>query len=307
MAAHQDYLPFAFFEDTIVPFSDAKISIATNGLQYGIAIFGGIKGYLQNDGSIGIFRLEDHLQRMERSAKILRFPYEFRADQIKQTFVELTKKNKPTSDVYYRPFIYRSDTALSPSISGDYSFSLHLLAVGDYFDKSRGMKVSVSSWVRNSDNALPPRTKASGGYVNAALAMHDAKTAGYDAAIMLDGEGQVGEGAVMNLFMVRDGVLYTPQVTADILEGITRRSVIELAEQAGIKTAERPIDRTELYIADEVFFSGTATELSWVEQVDGVSISTAPGKVFSEIQKRFQQATHDPKHQWLTIVPRSKS
>ena len=307
MAAHQDYLQFAFFEDNIVPFSNAKISIATNGLQYGVAIFGGVKGYLQNDGSIGIFRLEDHLQRMARSAKILRFPYEFDTTKIRRAFLDLTKKNQPQTDVYYRPFIYRSDIMLSPAIKGDYNFSLHMLSLGDYFDKSRGMKVCVSSWTRNNDNALPPRTKASGGYVNAALAMNDATASGYDAAIMLDSSGHVGEGAVMNMFMVRDGVLYTPQVTADILEGITRRSVIELAQKAGITVVERTIDRTELYIADEVFFSGTATELSWVTSIDSVAIAKTAGPIFSQISQAFRAATHDPTHQWLTIVKPAQS
>lgn len=302
MAGQQDYLSHAYIRGNFVPFEEATVSVATNALQYGMAIFGGVKGYKQEDGSIGIFRLQDHLARMQRSTKILRMSYDFDAKKLEEIFVELTKKNQPAGNVYYRPFIYRSDTALGPGITGDYDFALYMLNFADYFDKSRGLKVSVSSWVRNSDNALPPRTKASGGYVNAALAMHDAQTAGFDAAVLLDSSGHVGEGAVMNMFMVRDGVLYTPQISSDILEGITRRSILELAKEANIPVAERAIDRTELYVADEIFFTGTATELSWTESVDGVQISEKPGPVFTEISKRFSNATTGANNDWLTIV-----
>lgn len=302
MANHQDYLEFAFLQGKIIPFKDANISVATNGLQYGMGIFGGIKGYKQADGSIGIFRLDDHIERLRKSAKILRMPFDFDADKIKSTFIELTKKNAPKGNVYYRPFIYRSDIALSPAVSGDYDMTLYMLNMADYFDKSRGLKVCVSAWTRNSDNALPPRTKASGGYVNAALAMHDATTAGFDAAVMLDSSGHVGEGAVMNIYVVRDGKIITPNVTADILEGITRRTVTELAEKHNIPVVERAIDRTELYIADEIFFSGTATELSWAESVDNVAICSKPGPIFSQLNKAFDELVHDSKNPHLTIV-----
>lgn len=302
MAKHQDYLEHAYIRGEIVPFADATVSIATNALQYGLGIFGGVKGYKQADGSIGIFRLDDHIQRLQRSAKILHFPYEIDAKKIRNTFIELTKRNAPKGNVYYRPFIYRSDIALSPAINGDYDFSLYMLNVGDYFDKSKGLRVCISSWTRNSDNALPPRTKVSGGYVNAALAMFDATQAGYDAAVMLDSSGHVGEGAVMNLFMVRDGKIITSGITSDILEGITRRTVIELAEKLGIPVEERTIDRTELYIADEVFFAGTATELTWATSVDGTVITEQPGPIFSKLNKAFFEMLQDPKHPHLTIV-----
>lgn len=302
MAKHQDYLEYAYLQGKIIPFKDANVSIATNALQYGMGIFGGIKGYKQANGQIGIFRLDDHIERLRRSAKILRMPFDFDAKHIKQTFIELTQKNNPKGNVYYRPFIYRSDIALSPAVSGDYDISLYMLNITNYFDKTKGLKVCVSSWVRNSDNALPPRTKASGGYVNAALAMHDATSAGYDAAVMLDSSGHVGEGAVMNIYVVRDGVIYTPNVTADILEGITRRTVTELAKSLDIPVVERAIDRTELYIADEIFFSGTATELTWAQSVDSVAISDQQGPVFTQLSQAFDKAVHDPSSKHLTLV-----
>ncbi|RTK94806.1 branched-chain amino acid transaminase [Candidatus Saccharibacteria bacterium] len=302
MAGQQDYLEHAFLQGKIIPFKDANISVATNGLQYGIGIFGGIKGYKQDNGQIGIFRLDEHIERLQRSAKILRFQYDFDAKKIKDIFIELTKKNAPKGNVYYRPFIYRSDIALSPAIKGNYDMTLYMLNIADYFDKSRGLKVCVSSWTRNNDNALPPRTKASGGYVNAALAMHDAVTSGFDAAVMLDDSGHVGEGAVMNIYMVRDGVIYTPNVTADILEGITRRTITELAEKLHIPIVERVIDRTELYIADEIFFSGTATELTWVQSIDNVDIRDKAGPVYTKLQEAFDQAVHDKDSPYLTLV-----
>jgi branched-chain amino acid aminotransferase len=302
MANHQDYLEYAFLQGKFVPFKDANISIATNGLQYGLGIFGGIKGYKQENGQIGIFRLDDHIERLRKSTKILRLQYDFDASKMRETFIELTKKNAPQGNVYYRPFIYRSDIALSPAIAGDYDFALYMLNMADYFDKTRGLKVCVSSWVRNNDNALPPRTKASGGYVNAALAMHDAVSGGYDAAVMLDSSGHVGEGAVMNIYVVRDGTIITPNVTADILEGITRRTVTEFATELGIPIVERAIDRTELYVADEIFFSGTATELSWAESVDSVAISDKPGPIFQQLQQAFNTTIHNPKDDRLTLV-----
>ncbi len=302
MANHQDYLDFAYIRGEFVPFKEANVSIATNSLQYGMAIFGGLKGYRQADGSTGILRLDDHITRLKNSAKILRMPFDFDGKKIKDTFIELTKRNKPTGNVYYRPFIYRSDIALSPAVAGEYDFALYMLNVGDYFDKSRGLKVCVSSWTRNSDNALPPRTKVSGGYVNAALAIEDATRGGYDSAIMLDNTGNVGEGAVMNIFVVRDGMIITPDVNADILEGITRRTVIELAKDHGYDVIARPISRTELYLAEEVFFSGTATEMTWVTSIDGVTISDTAGPIFTKLNEAFTDLTKDTKNKLLTLV-----
>ncbi len=302
MAKQENYLTTAYIRGQVTPFVDANVSVATNALQYGIAFFGGTKGYYQKNGSIGIFRLDEHLERMARSTKILRFPYNFDVKKIKEIFIELTKLNKPNGNVYYRSFVYRSDIALSPAIDGEYDFALYMLNAGDYFDKSRGLKVCVSSWVRNSDNALPPRTKASGGYVNAALAMHDAVASGFDAAILLDSSGHVGEGAVMNFFMVRDNLIITPAVSADILEGITRKTVLELAAEIGYKVEERQIDRSELYVADEIFFSGTATELTWAESVDNVVIGREPGPVFTKLKQGFKNILNNPEDNRLTIV-----
>lgn len=303
MAKHQDYLQHAYIRGEFCDFKDATVPIATNAMQYGIAIFGGVKGYKLEDGSIGILRLDDHIRRLKTSAKILRFPYDFDEKKIRNVFEKLTEKNMPLSNVYYRPFLYRSDISLSPAIAGEYDFALYMLSMGDYFDKSRGLRVCVSSWTRNNDNALPPRTKASGGYINAALAVEDATRGGYDSAIMLDSSGFVGEGAVMNLYIVRNGTIITPDVSSHILEGITRLTVLELAKEHGIPVEVRQISRTELYVADEVFFSGTATELTWCESIDGVTITDMPGKYYSKLNDAFNELVTNPKHKHLATIP----
>jgi len=183
--------------------------------------------------------------------------------------------------------VYRSDLQLSPDIAGDYDLSVYLIGMPSYFEADKGLSVCVSSWQRNADNALPPRTKASGGYLNSSLAIHDAKQAGFDSAILLNQAGNVGEGAVMNLFMVKDGELITPTTDADILEGITRRTVIELAKEQSIPVVERTINRTELYTADELFFCGTAVEISWCAKVDNVKISSKEGPISRKLHESF--------------------
>lgn len=274
MASFKEY-PFAFIRGKIVPINRAQVSIMTNALHYGGGIFGGIKGY-NIDGDFKVFRLDDHIARMQNSCKILRFPYEVDIAQIKKVIIELRQKNHPKSTTYIRPLIYRSDTNLSPSIDGEYDLAIYMLDMPAYFDSERGVSVCVSSWVRNSDNALPPRTKATGGYLNSALAIHDANSSGYDSAIMLDENGNVGEGAVMNLFIVRSGKLITPSLDSGILEGITRRTVIDIAREVDIDVVERTISRSELYVADEAFFSGTATNISWCRQIDDVQLDHGP-------------------------------
>jgi branched-chain amino acid aminotransferase len=280
--------PHAYIRGNFVPTEQATISIMTNGLHYGIGLFGGIKVY-QVEAGVGIFRLDNHIKRLQDSCKILRFPYKIDAVQLKQTIVELVRRNQPTGTTYIRPLVYRSDTALSPGIVGDYDLAIYCVDMPEYVSADKGLEVCVSSWQRNADNALPPRTKATGGYLNSVLAMHDAEQAGYDSAILLDSAGNVGEGAVMNLFMIKNDQLITPSVNNDILEGVTRRMVIELANELNISVVERSISRTELYTADELLFCGTAVELAWCKSVDHVLISDHPGPVTQRLRAAWQE------------------
>lgn len=293
MAYFKPY-PYAFIRGNIVPIEQATLSIMTNSLHYGAGIFGGIKAYETAKG-VGIFRLRDHTDRMQNSCKILRFTYEFDSENTAKQILQLARANNLSGKTYIRPMVYRSDTELSPDISGEYDLSVYMLKMNnDYLAHADGLSVCVSSWVRNGDNALPPRTKATGGYLNSALAIHDAKRAGYDSAIMLNQRGEVGEGAVMNLFIVKDGCLITPSVDADILEGITRRTVIELAQELNIKVSQRTVNRSELYTADELFFCGTAVEIAWCKAVDNVIVSKKQGPVTTRLVKAFRKmpSTH---------------
>ncbi len=292
MATFKQY-PYAFIRGSVVPFEEATVSIATNALHYGGGVFGGIKAIKTTEG-MAVFRLDDHIARLQKSCRILHFPFELDAAKVKQQILDLIQKNKPTGNTYIRPLIYRSDTALAPAIVGDYDLAIYLLDMPHYFDPTKGTRVMVSSWQRNADNAIPPRTKATGGYINSALAINDATENGFDSAIMLDAQGNVSEGAVMNIFLVRDSKLITPSMDSSILEGITRRTVLELADEWGIEVVERTVNRSELYIADEVFFCGTAANISWCPQIDSTTFGDKPGALTQRFMDAFEvlQQTH---------------
>lgn len=282
-----DTYPFAIFEKKIVPFEEAKISIMTNALHYGIGIYGGIKVFETPEGP-GIFRLEDHIERMRKSVEILHFRYDFDEEKIKKDIIELAKRNQAKARTYIRPIIYRSDTRISPAIEGDYDFAVYMLNMPDtYYNYQEGIRVIVSNWQRNSSLAIPPKTKATGGYINSALAIDEAKRSGSDSSIMLDSEGNVSEGAVMNLFLVKDGKLITPSADSDILEGITRKTIFEIAEDSKIPFEQRKVGKEELYSADEVFFSGTATDITWCSQVDDKPISDKCGPITAKLEQEF--------------------
>lgn len=299
MPAFQPY-PYALFEGEIVPIEEAKLSIMTNSLHYGVGIFGGIKA-IETENGVAIFRLRDHLKRLENSIDVLGFPFEFDLEQTEKTIIKLTKMNKLAGITYIRPLIYRSDTMLSPDIAGEYSLAVYMMHMPHYFDPEKGLKVCVSSWQRNSDSSIPPKTKATGGYINSALAIDEAHRKGYDSAIMLDKHGQVSEGAVMNIFLVKDGKLITPSVDSDILEGIVRRTVLELAVEMKIEVEERKVEKSELYTADEVFFTGTAANITWCKSIDDTEISPQIGPLTEKFVKTFANLpqTHT---QYFTLI-----
>src|SRR5688500_17324139 len=264
-------LKYAFFEGQFVPLADAKISVGTHAVQYGTGAFAGIRGYLDVDGeTINIFRLPEHAARLLNSAKLLRARLPFTRESLAQTIIDLVEKNAPAGDVYIRPFVYKSSVQLTPRLNGlDDELAIYMLPLGDYLDTVSGVKASVSSWHRVPDNAVPGRGKLSGAYINSALAKDEAEEKGADEAILLDSHGHVAEGSACNIFIVRDGVLVTPPVTADVLEGITCRTVFQFAQDAGIATVERAIDRSELYIPAEAFLCGTGVQIAPIVSIDG--------------------------------------
>lgn len=302
-------MPFAFFEGKITPIEKAQVNIMTNALQYGTGIFGGMRGYFNKEtGELNIFRVDDHLTRFLSSIKILGVKIEYSKEDLKKIFLDLIQQNKPATDVYFRPFAYAGSLNLAPDLDRDnvFSFLLYMVPLGDYLPTNKGLSVGVSSWRRISDNAIPSRAKISGGYINSALAKKEAHNSGYDEAIFLNESGHVAEGSAMNIFLVRNGKIITPSVTEDILEGITRRSVMEIAQDLGYEVVERVIDRSELYIADEVFFCGTAAQVAWIAKVDGRTVGNGEqGEVSQKIQETFFNTVRgkDKKYSsWLTKV-----
>jgi branched-chain amino acid aminotransferase len=302
-------LDYAFFEGRTVPFSEANISIGTHCVQYGTGAFAGIRGYLDASGeTVNIFRLPDHAQRLLNSARLLRAELPYRRDDVVRIIAELTERNAHGGDVYIRPFVYKPAVQLTPRLRGiGDELAVYMMPMGDYLKLDRGQKAIVSSWFRIPDNAIPSRGKLSGAYVNSAFAKDEAEEKGADEAIMLNTAGKIAEGSGCNLFIVRNGVLTTPPFASDILEGITRRSVLTIAQDAGIPTEIREIDRTELYLAEEAFFCGTGVQIAWIEAIDGRPVGErALGPVTAQIQQQFfdtVRGRNDRYAEWLTRVP----
>lgn len=305
------FFPYCFFQGKIRKTKDAKVSIMTNALQYGTAVFGGIRGYFNKEEKfLSIFRIEDHYKRFLLSLKILGVSIKYSLQDLKEITIKLVKKNRPKTDVYFRPFAFASSLNLSPNLAQDsvFDFSLYMIPLGEYLPVDKGLSVKVSSWRRISDNAIPPRAKISGAYVNSALARKEAQDLGFDEAIVLTQEGHVSEGSAENLFLVKDGVLITSQVSDEILEGITRKTVIELAKDLKIPVVERTIDRTELYTADEAFFSGTGVQIAWIAKIDGRFIGNGKkGPITQKIQDLFFKIVRGKEknysEKWCTKVP----
>lgn len=282
--------PYAFFEGDFVPSEQAKVSIATHALQYGTGAFAGIRGYLDADGkTINIFRLPDHARRLLQSGTIIRAELPYGVEDVAGIISELVQRNAPDKNVYIRPFIYKSGLELVPKLKGiPAELAVYMIALDDYLDLSKPVRLGVSSWQRIEDNIIPSRAKITGGYINSSLAKDEAAEAGYDDAVMLNGDGKVSEVSGANLFIVRNGVLITPPITAGILEGITRRSLLEFARSAGMTVEEREIDRSELYIADEIFLCGTGMQIAAVGAIDGRQIGDGQrGPITERLQDIF--------------------
>lgn len=300
---------FAYFEGAFVPSDEAKVSIATHALQYGTGAFAGIRGYLDvSDETVNIFRLPDHTRRLMNSAKIIRAELDLDAEGVAGVVQELVSRNNPRSNVYIRPFIYKAGLELTPKLKGIRSdLAIYMMAFGDYFAMDVPLRVMVSSWTRISDNIIPSRGKVTGGYINSSLAKDQAEEAGYDDALLLNTDGKISEGSGANLFIVRNGSLITSPINSDILEGITRRSVLMFARDAGVPVEEREIDRSEMFVADEAFFCGTGAQVAVIGSVDGRPIGSGErGPITEQIQRTFFQCVRgeDPTYgHLLTRVP----
>jgi branched-chain amino acid aminotransferase len=298
----------AYFEGEFVPLEEAKISIATHAFNYGTGCFEGIRGYWNSEREeIFLLKLHHHYRRLLNSTRLLRIDIGKTAEELCDVTVELVRRNGYRQDVYVRPIAYKSSPIIKVGLIGfEDSYCCFTAPMGDYLPIDRGLSVTVSGWQRNDDNAIPARAKITGGYVNAALATADAHDAGFDEAILLTGDGHVSEASSANLFIVEHDRLITPAVADDILVGITRGAVIELAAKLGIGVTERRIDRTELYVADEVFLCGTGVQIAPVTKVDGRLIGEGKvGDITKQVQDLYLRAVHGEEpdlEDWLTPV-----
>lgn len=261
----------AFFEGRIVPIEQARISVMTHGLNYGTACFGGLRGYWNDDQEqLFVFRILDHFQRFLNSARLLMMQLPYSADKLAGITLDLLRQEGWRQDVYIRPLAYKADPGIGVRLHDlTDALTIFSLPFGRYIEREEGAHVTFSSWRRVDDNAIPARGKISGAYVNSALAKTDAVLSGFDEALVLNSDGHLSEGSAENVFILRDGTAITPPVTDNILEGITRRTVMHLLKnEIGVEVVERPIDRTEVYLADEAFFCGTGVQIAAIAHVD---------------------------------------
>jgi branched-chain amino acid aminotransferase len=297
---------FAYFGGEIVPIADASVSIATNSFNYGTTVFEGIHAYLQEDGSTALLFVREHYERLLRNARLLRASVPESADALVQITLDLLRRNAHGGDVYVRPLVYKSAASIRVQLTGlDDRVAIFTMPLGDYLPTG-GIRVTVSAWQRVADNAIPARGKISGSYVNAALAAEDAHAGGYDDAILLTSDGHVAEASAANIFVVIGREVATPPLVDDVLPGITRRAVMQIARDAGYEVAERRIDRSELYVADEVFLTGTGVQVAPIASIDDRPIGTDGFPVSLDIQRRYFAAVRgtDPRYaSWLTPIP----
>lgn len=299
---------YAYFQKQFIPLEEAKIGIMTNAFHYGSAIFEGIRGnWNSKQKQTFIFRLKEHYERLERGCRVLMITLPHSIDELCRLTVELVAKCGFQEDIYIRPVAYKSSQALGVRLHDlDDDFFMFVIPWGPYLDVDKA-RCCVSSWHRPEDNVIPPQIKATGIYINNALAKTEAVGNGFDEAIMLAPDGHVSEGSGENIFLIIDGKLVTPASQNNILMGITRNTVIELAEkELGLETIHRSIDRSELYVADECFLTGTAAHLTPVAEIDRRQIGNGEiGKITARLQEiyaRVIRGDHPKYMHWCTPV-----
>jgi branched-chain amino acid aminotransferase len=300
---------FAYFQGEFVPLADARVSVMTHALSYGTAVFEGIRGYWNPEQEkLYIVKLEEHYKRFLQNTALMCIAVPHSREDLCNKTTHLLQLNAFREDCYIRPLAYKSSLQIGVSMEG-VADDLTIFAepYGSYVDITRGLAVCVSSWRRTSDNAIPPRAKVAGNYANTALIKNEAIVNGFDEAIVLTEWGFVSEGSAENLFLVRDGCLVTPSVADNILEGITRRCIMDLAErELGIKTIERTVARSELYVAEEIFLTGTGAQIAPVTSVDRRLIGNGEvGPIAGRLQQLYMDVVHGRNEKylhWLTRI-----
>jgi branched-chain amino acid aminotransferase len=297
---------YAFFEGRIVPIDEAKVSIMTHAFNYGTGCFEGIRAYWNDtEEQLYVFKMREHYERFLHSCHIIRISLPYSVNELCNITIELLQKESFREDTYIRPLAYKADPGVGVRLHDlEDQFALFATPFGRYIEREEGAKVGVSSWRRINDNAVPARAKITGAYINSALIKTDAVMSGFDEAIVLTQDGHVSEGSAENLFIVRDGKLITSPITEDILEGITRSTLIELAaKELGIETVERPIDRTELYVAEEAFFCGTGVQIVAITEIDHRSVGTGSiGPIARQLRELYFSIARGKRREYLDWV-----
>ncbi len=300
-----NFLPIAYFQQSFIPFTEAKISIATHALHYGTGAFGGLRCIRdpQNPQQFLLFRLDRHCKRLSNSARFMF--YDLPADKIQSIIVEFVKKNQPQTSFYIRPFVYTSDLGIAPRLHKiEKDFFVYGLELGDYLSPD-GVSCRISSWYRQEDRSFPLRGKISAAYITSSLAKTEAVESGFDEAILMNSQGKVCEASGMNIFIIREGKIITPGPDQDILEGITRDSVLQIAQDLGIETEQRALDKSELLIADEVFLSGTAAKVTPVKRIEGYQLPESK-PITTKIREKLVAITENrvPEYKdWIYTIP----
>ena len=300
---------WAFFRGEFVPLREANINVMTHAFNYGTAVFEGIRAYWNADEE-QLFALEliAHYTRIRTSAALLMMEVRQTPEELADITVELLRRDGLREDVYLRPIVYKSSETIGVRLHNlDADITIFGVPFGQYIDTEGGIRAQVSSWRRTDDNAIPARGKITGAYVNGALAKSEAQLNGFDEAIVLTADGHVSEGSAENLFIAKDGLLVTAPVTDNILEGITRRRLMAMArEELNVEVVERSIDRTELYVADEVFLCGTGAQISPVIEIDRRPVGSGrPGPIAKDLSRLYFDAVRGrlPAYRdWLTPV-----
>lgn len=291
MATEVDPNLIVYFEGEFVPLSQAKVGLLTHALHYGTGVFEGIRAYWSGDDQeLYIFRPREHYDRWKANARLLKMEIPQTSRELADLTAELIARNGFRTDLYIRPLVYKSRQGIGVHFGPEFEIALVAIPFGAYIDSGEGLRVCVSSWRRIEDNAIPARGKICGAYVNSALASDEARANGFDDAIFLTEDGHVSEGSASNLFLVRQGHLITPPVYDNVLEGITRATIMEMARDLWMETIERRIDRSELYLAEEVFLAGTAFEIAPVIEVDRRAVGKGTvGPITRRLRADYQE------------------
>jgi branched-chain amino acid aminotransferase len=299
----------AYFKGKIVPYSEAKVGVATHALNYGTAVFGGLRGYWNDENKkLFVFRPIDHYRRFLNSCRIMCMEFDQTPESLTNLTLELLRQDAYQENIYIRPLAYKADEGIGVRLHNlKEELTIFAIPFGLYIKNDTSAHVTISSWRRIDDNSIPARGKISGAYASSALVKTDAARGGFDEGLVLTQDGHLAEGSAMNIFMLRDGVLVTPPITDNILEGITRRSVMELAKnELGLTVVQRQIDRSEIYICDEFFLTGTAVQITAVTKVDHRPIGKGVmGPVTDSLRKLFDKILcgNDPKYaHWNVVV-----